>query len=94
PSERRKVDVGRGPVQLVHFINVAASMAAGYAAGATTEEVPVLKWLIFGCGGVGGYFGARLAQQGQHVSFMARNQALAALRKHGVRIKSICGDLT
>jgi len=28
------------------------------------------------------------------VSFMARNQALAALRKHGVRIKSISGDVT
>ena len=59
-----------------------------------TEEVPVLRWLIFGCGGVGGYFGARLAQQGQSVSFMARNQALAALHKFGVRIKSIAGDCT
>lgn len=56
------------------------------------EAVPRLRWLIFGCGGVGGYFGARLAQQGQNVSFMARNQALAALRQHGVRIKSISGD--
>jgi len=53
-----------------------------------------MRWLIFGCGGVGGYFGARLAQQGQRVSFMVRNQALAALRKHGVRVKSICGDAT
>jgi len=61
---------------------------------AMPEEVPVFRWLIFGCGGVGGYFGARLAAQGQKVSFMARNQALAALKKHGVRIKSICGDLT
>eukprot|EP00933_Yihiella_yeosuensis_P037559 TRINITY_DN31544_c0_g1_i1.p1 TRINITY_DN31544_c0_g1~~TRINITY_DN31544_c0_g1_i1.p1 ORF type:complete len:594 (-),score=140.43 TRINITY_DN31544_c0_g1_i1:153-1871(-) len=60
----------------------------------TSEEVPSLRWLIFGCGGVGGYFGARLAQQGQKVSFMARNQALAALKKHGVRIKSISGDVT
>jgi 2-dehydropantoate 2-reductase len=59
-----------------------------------SEEVPRMRWLIFGCGGVGGYFGARLAQQGQRVSFMVRNQALAALRKHGVRVKSICGDAT
>lgn len=58
------------------------------------EELPVFRWLFFGCGGVGGYFGARLAQQGQRVSFMARNQAFAALQKHGVRIKSICGDVT
>lgn len=62
--------------------------------GAAGEEVPKLRWLIFGCGGVGGYFGARLAQQGQVVCFMARNQALAALKKHGVRIRSICGDVT
>jgi len=61
---------------------------------APLEDVPKLRWLIFGCGGVGGYFGARLAQQGQEVNFMARNQALAALQKHGVRIRSICGDVT
>mmetsp|Transcript_5901 Transcript_5901/g.13739 ORF Transcript_5901/g.13739 Transcript_5901/m.13739 type:complete len:575 (+) Transcript_5901:130-1854(+) len=58
------------------------------------SDIPKMRFLVFGCGGVGGYFGARLAEQGQEVSFMARNQALAALKKHGVRIKSICGDLT
>mmetsp|Transcript_76728 Transcript_76728/g.194720 ORF Transcript_76728/g.194720 Transcript_76728/m.194720 type:complete len:355 (+) Transcript_76728:94-1158(+) len=58
-------------------------------------EVPSLRWLVFGCGGVGGYFGARIAKvKGQSVSFMVRNQALAALREHGVRIQSICGDDT
>ena len=35
----------------------------------------VLSWLIFGCGGVGGYFGARLAAAGQRVSFMAGTRA-------------------
>lgn len=58
------------------------------------EQPPKLRWLVFGCGGVGGYFGARLAQQGQEVSFMARNQALAALKTFGVRINSICGNVT
>jgi len=62
--------------------------------GVPVEDVPVFRWLVFGCGGVGGYFGARLAQQGQNVNFMARNQALAALKKQGVRVKSICGDVT
>jgi len=71
-----------------------------YQAGAVPTapvdgDVPALKWLIFGCGGVGGYFGARIAKvKGQQVSFMVRNQALAALKEHGVRIESICGDLT
>ncbi|OLP93808.1 hypothetical protein AK812_SmicGene24243 [Symbiodinium microadriaticum] len=51
-------------------------------------------WLIFGCGGVGGYFGARIAQvPGQKVSYIVRNKALAALKEHGVRITSICGDV-
>ena len=36
------------------------------------SELPSLKWLIFGCGGVGGYFGARIAQvKGQRVSYIA-----------------------
>ena len=36
------------------------------------SELPALKWLIFGCGGVGGYFGARIAQvKGQRVSYIA-----------------------
>jgi len=57
-------------------------------------EIPSMKWLVFGCGGVGGYFGARIAKvPGQSVSFMVRNKALAALKEHGVRIESICGDL-
>lgn len=38
-------------------------------------ELPPMKWLIFGCGGVGGYFGARIAQvKGQRVSYIAACQ--------------------
>ncbi|CAK9091964.1 Uncharacterized oxidoreductase YkpB [Durusdinium trenchii] len=60
----------------------------------TMSELPSFKWLIFGCGGVGGYFGARIAQvKGQRVSYIVRNKALAALKEHGVRITSICGDV-
>ncbi|CAE7036381.1 unnamed protein product, partial [Symbiodinium sp. CCMP2456] len=59
-----------------------------------TSDLPAMKWLIFGCGGVGGYFGARIAQvPGQKVSYIVRNKALAALKEHGVRITSICGDV-
>lgn len=54
-----------------------------------TIVVPALKWLVFGCGANSGYFGARLAQQGQHVSFMARTRTLAALRERGVQL--LCG---
>lgn len=51
-----------------------------------------LRITIMGSGGVGGYFGARLAQAGCDVSFVARGEHLAALRKHGLRIKSELGD--
>lgn len=58
------------------------------------EAAPPLRWLIFGCGGVGGYFGARIAKvKGQTVSYIVRTKTLAALREHGVRVTSICGDV-
>ncbi|CAK9031099.1 Acylpyruvase FAHD1 [Durusdinium trenchii] len=52
-----------------------------------------LRWLFFGCGAVGGYFGARLAEKGQKVSFMVRKETLRAVAFDGVRVQSICGDL-
>eukprot|EP00931_Biecheleriopsis_adriatica_P114847 TRINITY_DN90738_c0_g1_i1.p1 TRINITY_DN90738_c0_g1~~TRINITY_DN90738_c0_g1_i1.p1 ORF type:complete len:585 (-),score=123.65 TRINITY_DN90738_c0_g1_i1:40-1731(-) len=63
------------------------------AGQATSQKEPTLRWLIFGCGGVGGYFGSRLVQQGQKVSFMVRKHTLAALKSGGVRVQSICGDV-
>jgi len=45
-----------------------------------------------GAGGVGGYFGARLAQAGEQVSFIARGRHLEALRSKGLSVKSALGD--
>lgn len=45
-----------------------------------------------GSGGVGGYFGARLAQAGNQVSFIARGRHLEALRAKGLTVKSALGD--
>ena len=45
-----------------------------------------------GSGGVGGYFGARLAQAGNPVSFIARGRHLEALRSKGLTLKSSLGD--
>jgi 2-dehydropantoate 2-reductase len=47
---------------------------------------------VVGVGGVGGYFGGRLAQAGADVIFIARGDNLAALREQGLRIESIVGD--
>lgn len=46
-----------------------------------------------GTGGVGGLYGARLAQAGHDVHFIARGANLAAICKNGLKIESeLCGD--
>lgn len=52
-----------------------------------------MRITIMGSGGVGGYFGGRLAQAGHEVSFVARGAHLQALRKHGLKVLSPLGDL-
>jgi 2-dehydropantoate 2-reductase len=51
-----------------------------------------MRIAIFGTGGVGGYFGARLAQTGEDVTFIARGEHLRAIRQDGLRVDSIQGD--
>ncbi len=52
-----------------------------------------MKIAVMGSGGVGGYFGARLADAGNDVSFIARRAHLEAIRDEGLRVKSSFGDL-
>jgi len=47
---------------------------------------------VFGAGGAGGYFGGRLAQAGEDVTFIARGEHLRAIREHGLRVESVKGD--
>lgn len=51
-----------------------------------------MRIAIFGAGGVGGYFGGRLAQAGEDVSFIARGKHLKALNTRGLKVDSIAGD--
>ncbi len=51
-----------------------------------------MKIAIFGSGGVGGYFGARLAQHGHDVTFIARGAHLEAIRSGGLHLESPLGD--
>jgi 2-dehydropantoate 2-reductase len=54
-----------------------------------------MRVAVVGSGAVGGYFGAKLAQGGQDVTFIARGAHLAAIREHGLRIQSAkLGDFT
>lgn len=51
-----------------------------------------MKIAMMGSGGVGGYYGARLAQSGNEVTFIARGRHAEAMRKSGLRVKSELGD--
>lgn len=51
-----------------------------------------MKISVFGVGGVGGYFGGRLAEAGNDVTFIARGEHLKAIENNGLRVKSVNGD--
>jgi 2-dehydropantoate 2-reductase len=51
-----------------------------------------MRFAIIGVGAVGGYFGARLAQAGEDVVFIARGDTLNALKSDGLRLDSLNGD--
>ena len=52
-----------------------------------------MRIAIVGSGGLGGYFGGRLAAAGADVSFLARGAHLEALQSRGLRIESPNGNL-
>jgi 2-dehydropantoate 2-reductase len=53
-----------------------------------------MKILVMGTGGVGGYYGGLLAQQGNEVTFISRGAHLYAIRHEGLKVKSVHGDFT
>ncbi len=53
-----------------------------------------MRIAVVGAGGVGGYFGGRLAVAGADVRFLARGAQMFAMREHGLRIRSPLGDST
>jgi len=50
-----------------------------------------MKFAVLGAGGVGGYYGARLAQAGHDVTLVARGEHLDALRRDGLTVESVAG---
>ncbi len=52
-----------------------------------------MQIVFFGAGGIGGYFGGRLAASGARVAFLARGRHAQALQAQGLRIASPLGDL-
>src|SRR5262245_20795215 len=53
-----------------------------------------MRIAVFGVGGAGGYFGARLAQAGEDVIFIARGPHLQAIREHGLRLETATGPFS
>lgn len=51
-----------------------------------------MKILVLGAGGVGGYFGGRLAEHGADVTFLVRETRRAQLERDGLRIESVYGN--
>lgn len=51
-----------------------------------------MRIAVMGAGGVGGYFGGRLAQAGHDVTFIARGKHLEAMQQKGLTLKSPLGD--
>lgn len=52
-----------------------------------------MKILIVGAGGIGGYFGARLIEAGQDVTFFVRERRKKQLEETGLNVESVNGDV-
>jgi 2-dehydropantoate 2-reductase len=51
-----------------------------------------MKILVMGTGAVGSFYGGKLAQTGQRVTFVARGENLQVLRQQGLTVESVQGD--
>jgi 2-dehydropantoate 2-reductase len=52
-----------------------------------------MRIAVMGSGGIGGYLGARLAQAGEDVIFIARGSHLEAMQQKGLRVESPLGEI-
>lgn len=52
-----------------------------------------MKILVLGAGGIGGYFGGRLAQAGADVTFLVRPRRREQIRRDGLKVESPLGNL-
>jgi 2-dehydropantoate 2-reductase len=48
----------------------------------------LMRIVVMGSGGTGGFFGAKLARAGEDVTFVARGEHLRAIQANGLRVKS------
>jgi 2-dehydropantoate 2-reductase len=53
-----------------------------------------MRIAVMGAGGIGSYLGALLAKSGADVTLICRGAHLAAVREHGLRVRSAGGEFT
>lgn len=53
-----------------------------------------MRILVLGAGGIGGYYGGRLAAAGVDVTFLVRPRRAEQLRQNGLAVRSPLGDIT
>lgn len=53
-----------------------------------------MRFLIVGAGALGGYFGARLLEAGQDVTFLLRERRAAQITETGLQVRSTFGDVS
>jgi len=58
----------------------------------TLEIGDDMKIAVYGAGGVGAFYGGKLAQAGAEVALIARGAHLEAIRSNGLEVRSIAGD--
>jgi 2-dehydropantoate 2-reductase len=67
-------------------LTVKVALVVGFSFG------EIMRIAVFGSGGVGGYFGGRLALAGEDVTFIARGEHLRAIQAKGLTVDSLNGD--
>lgn len=53
-----------------------------------------MRILVVGAGAIGGYFGGRLLEKGEDVTFLVREKRKQQLEKYGLLAQSVHGDMT
>ncbi|MBX9975402.1 ketopantoate reductase family protein [Cytobacillus firmus] len=53
-----------------------------------------MRILVVGAGAIGGYFGGRLLEKGEDVTFLVRKKRKQQLEKYGLLAESVHGDMT
>jgi 2-dehydropantoate 2-reductase len=83
----------RAGVTRIDFLTMDIESAFSRVPERRRRIVVTMRIAILGAGAVGGYYGARLARAGHHVTFIARGAHLAAIRERGLQIRSpMLGD--